>query len=270
MPWAQPRQDFQPGVPWHISGSLLGLDIALAQLGLRRLRIDGIAEEPKLPSIERDALAIGVSLIDATRLTDRDRDQIAAAIARGRERIERLAAGGEAADSVGDALMLDGWRRRTLSWTVQNEPRTTAAEFTLAELLVLGGGAPGADLDAWGTSALQTDGCACTQFPKVNVGRVLGGRPQLAMLAAAIDDFALEVALVLSELKLPAPLARPVLMLGMQDFIDESSTADPNDWRSLARQVQSVPRHRIEDYIAAAAALDGPLVPVETGASRMP
>ncbi len=28
MPWALPRQDFQPGVPWHIGGAILGLDVA--------------------------------------------------------------------------------------------------------------------------------------------------------------------------------------------------------------------------------------------------
>ena len=34
--WAVPRQDFLPGVPWHIAGSVLGLDIALGSLALRR------------------------------------------------------------------------------------------------------------------------------------------------------------------------------------------------------------------------------------------
>ncbi len=44
MPWALPRQDFQPGVPWRITGSLLGLDIALAPLALRRLTLDGLPD----------------------------------------------------------------------------------------------------------------------------------------------------------------------------------------------------------------------------------
>jgi hypothetical protein len=28
--WALPRQDIAPGVPWHITGSILGLDVAMA------------------------------------------------------------------------------------------------------------------------------------------------------------------------------------------------------------------------------------------------
>src|SRR5207245_5964751 len=35
-PWAVPRAEVTPGVPWHVSGSLLGLDIGLAPLALRR------------------------------------------------------------------------------------------------------------------------------------------------------------------------------------------------------------------------------------------
>ena len=47
-------EDFQPGVPWHVSGSLLGLDIALASLTLRRLSLDGPVDAPKVSSIDRE------------------------------------------------------------------------------------------------------------------------------------------------------------------------------------------------------------------------
>src|SRR5262249_604470 len=35
--WSVPRQEVAPGVPWHVSGSLLGLEVALAPLSLRRM-----------------------------------------------------------------------------------------------------------------------------------------------------------------------------------------------------------------------------------------
>ena len=38
--WAMPRQEVTPGVPWHVSGSLLGLDIGLAPLALRRMNFE--------------------------------------------------------------------------------------------------------------------------------------------------------------------------------------------------------------------------------------
>lgn len=268
LPWLLPRQDFQPGVPWHITGSLLGLDIALAPLNLRRLTMDRIAEAPKLSSIEREAFAVDVALIDPLRLKDADRDAIAAAIGRGRERVNALAAGAESLGAVAELLGFDGWRQRAVAWTIQHEPAAVARQFSLVDLLTLGGGAAGADLDAWGTSAIHTDGCACTQLPKPRSWRVLEGRPQIPMMAATMGDFSLAMALMLREMNLPAALARPVLAIAMQDFIDEMDPAYSTDWWSLSRDAQALRRQRVEDYVSAAAAVNGPLVPVESDSSR--
>ena len=268
VPWMLPRQDFQPGVPWHISGSLLGLDIALAPLNLRRMTIDRIADAPKLSSIEREALSIGVSLMDPSRLRDSDLDAISQAITRGRNRLSALLSGAESLDVVADLLGFDGWRWRAISWALQNEPQSLARQFSLVDLLTLGGGAKDADLDAWGTSALQTDGCACTELPSSRAWRVLEGRPQLPMMAATMGDFSLAVALRLRELNLPAALARPILAVAMQDFMDELEPASSNDWWSLSRGAQSLRRQRVEDYVSVAAAVNGPLVPEEPGSSR--
>ena len=45
----------------------------------------------------------------------------------------------------------------------------------------------------------------------------------------------------------------------MLDFVDEVRATDLDDWLSLVRAAAAVPRDRIEDYVAAAAA-DGPLI----------
>ena len=137
--WAQPRQDFQPGVPWHVVGSLVGLDVALAPLSLRRLSMDGLASPPRLQSIEREAFAVNVALLNPRRLGDLDRDRIVVGIARGRARVRRLAANPAELDTVATDIDLDGWRRRTLRWMLQNEPRSMENQFSLAELLTLGG-----------------------------------------------------------------------------------------------------------------------------------
>src|SRR6185312_5285320 len=34
LAWTAPRQDVSPGTPWHVIGSALGLDVALASLTL--------------------------------------------------------------------------------------------------------------------------------------------------------------------------------------------------------------------------------------------
>jgi hypothetical protein len=61
-------------------------------------------------------------------------------------------------------------------------------------------------------------------------------------------------------LRVPARLGKYVLSAALQDFMDEVRATDHDDWLSLVRAAAAVPRDRIEDYIAAAAA-DGPLLP---------
>src|SRR5204862_1473966 len=107
--------------------------------------------------------------------------------------------------------------------------------FSLVDLLALGGGAEGADVDAWGTSALNAEGCACTKLPSPRAWRVLDGRPQFAMMAATMGDFNLAVALILREMKLPSLIAKPILAVAMQDFMDELNPINANDWWTLSR-----------------------------------
>ena len=70
---------------------------------------------------------------------------------------------------------------------------------------------------------------------------------------------------MLKEMRLPAAIAKVVLSGAVQDFIDEVKPTDDADWVTLVRAARSVPREKIEDYVAAATA-GGPLVPdADTG-----
>jgi hypothetical protein len=142
--------------------------------------------------------------------------------------------------------------------------------FSLVEFLMLGGGATGANLDAWGGSALQLEACSCTRFATPHNWRLLSGRPQMAFMAAAMPDLQLFIAMKLKELKLPAALARTVLQAAVLDYVEEVSPTDPNDWWTLVRRARTVPQNLVEDYVASAAAVDGPLVPDETESTRQP
>ena len=51
-----------------------------------------------------------------------------------------------------------------------------------------------------------------------------------------------------------------MLSAAVQDYIDEVRPSDNEDWLTLVRAAQRVPRDRTEDYVAAITA-DGPLVP---------
>ncbi len=261
--WAIPRQDFLPGVPWHIAGSAIGLDIGLAPLALRRMDLDRGVDMPLLHSPEREAFAVSAVLVDGRAVTDASRDAIATAIAAGRRRIEALAAGKEPLDAVAAAIALDGWRRRAASWLVEHEPARLAELFSLTELLILGGATLGPDLDSWGTSALHLHGCVCTRLIPTSWWRLLAGRPQHGLMASLVADVNLRIAEALANLRLPAALASHVLAFAVQDFIDEVAPTDPNDWLALTRSAQRLSRIKIEDYVAAAAAVGGPLVPVD-------
>lgn len=258
-PWALPRQDFQPGVPWHVTGSLVGLDIALGPLALRRLSMDSLAAPPKLQSIEREAFAVNVALLDPRALRDIDRDRIVDALGRGRARVRALAAAPAEFEKLENELELDGWRQRTLRWVLQNERASIENQFSLAELAVLGGLEPAA-FDAWGAHSLLSVGCLCTRFPQPRTWRVLAGRTQLAMMAASTVEMNLELAQRFAALHLPAALLPSVLATAMQDFVDTVDTADANDLTALSRRARALSRNAVDDYVAATAA-NGPLMP---------
>jgi hypothetical protein len=111
-------------------------------------------------------------------------------------------------------------------------------------------------------SALAGAGCLCTRVAPPSQWRLMTGRPQLGLMAETVADLNLHIAVTLSELQLPAAVAKAVLSAAVQDFIDEVRPTDFNDWLTLVRASQSVPRERIEDYVAIATS-DGPLVPQE-------
>jgi hypothetical protein len=259
-PWAVPHPDVTPGVPWHVSGSVLGLDIGLAQLALRRVNVDRVLEAPKLTSNERETFALSVSLMNPFALRDPDREVIADAVERGRARVAALARDGEALDHVAEELSMEPWRRRAVRWMLTHESDRLPLMFSATELLALGGGRA-ADLDAWGMATLA-QGCVCSRLTPPGRWPTLLGRPQLGLTATGVADLNLRVAIMLRDFHLPAALAKIVLAGAMQDFIDEVKPTDDADWLTLVRAARTVSRERIEDYIAAATAV-GPLVPAD-------
>jgi hypothetical protein len=250
------------GGPSHLVGSALALDVAMGSLALRRINTDRVPEAPMLNLMQRDGFAATVAVMDSWALTDDDRDEIAARVDRGRGRVDALVSSPgkiDAADAIAREARLDGWRTRALGWTARHEPNRVARLFSMTELLVLGGGSPSA-FNPWGTYALRTAGCLCTELAAPGRWQSWWGLSQAGLPAALVADLPLRVAVILHNLQLPAVLAKPVLAAAMQDFIDSVNPTDGNDWLTLARAAQAVGRERFEDYIAAATA-DGPLLP---------
>ena len=256
--WSMPRQEVAPGVPWHVRGSALGLDAALAPLGLRRVDMTRVSDAPRLTSNERQTFALSVALLNPFGMTDADRDALTDAIARGGQRIRLMTA--ESLDAVARDVRLDGWRRRALQWSLLNDPVEVPRLFSLTERLYLGGSPPPAVMDGWGMAAVVSHGCVCTRLAAPAERWNLSGRPQLGLISTAVPDVHLRVAIVLRELGLPAGIARHVLSAAVQDYVDEVRPNDTDDWLTLVRTGQMISRERIEDYVAAVTA-DGPLIP---------
>jgi hypothetical protein len=244
--------------PWHLVGSVLSLDVAMAPLALRRISVDRVPDAPMLNLMHRDGFAAAVAIMNGAVLSDADRDRIAEFIDRGRQRVDAIVAGREGADAAARDADLDGWRTRALTWTIAHDPSNTRSLFSLTELLVLGGGRAAA-FNSWGTYGFRTAGCLCSRLAPPNEWRRWWGLSQVGLPAILVADLPLNVALVLHNLHLPAVLAKPVLAAAMQDFVDGINPTDGNDWLTLARAAQAVDRTRFEDYVASATA-DGPLV----------
>src|SRR5262249_53212039 len=152
VPWALPRQDVTPGLAWHVHGSLLGLEVALANLDLHRLNSDRALEAPTLSANEREIFAVSAALVNGSALGDVSRDAALDAIERGRRRV--VLADAAELSAIVDELGIDGWRRRSLAWTLQHERGRLEALFSLGELFVLGDPAHVVDRDVWGMAAI--------------------------------------------------------------------------------------------------------------------
>ncbi len=261
--WAMPHQEVAPGVPWHVAGSALGLELALAPLSLRRTDTGRIGGAPRLTSNERQTFAMSVALLNPFAFEDSDRDRIVEAVVRGRHRVAAAIGDPALLEAVFSDASIDPRRKRAVAWTAAHEPNRVESMFSLTELLYLGG-MPDTSLDAWGMADVPVSGCLCTRLSPPGTWTRVTGRPQLGLLATTVADLNFRVAIVLNELKLPAAIERHVLAAAMQDFIDEVKPTDADDWLTLVRSAQSVTRERIEDYVAAVAA-SGPLVPAAAG-----
>ena len=257
--WAMPKRLVGPSVPWHLAGAALGLDIAAPFLALRRIDTAPPPRSPVLDSTEGGTFAMSVALLDPRAMRNDDLDAIAGAIARGRHRVDALAAGDGDVNAVAGEVAMDGWRVRALRWSLRHEPQRARSWFSMTELLYLGGGRR-TDLHAWGMSAIDVTGCICARLTAPDLWTALVGRAEPRLLIATVADLNLHVAVALSEMRLPAALAKPVLEFAVLDFVDRAPSLHLDDWLTRVRAAQGLSSEQIEDYVSAVV-VEGPLVP---------
>jgi hypothetical protein len=251
-PWALPEEVSGPGVPWHVRGSLLGLERALARLSLHGLAGDDLPENaPVLDASHRQTLAAPAVLVNSRDLSDADRDAVAAAIEAGRRRVAALRSGGPEIEVVGREAGLDPWRVRALEWLLEHEPSAGGSFFSLGELLRLG--APGEERwDAWGVADELVSGLRPRLPRPLPLDETSGRTPQPA-LAEVFCDLGLRVAVHLAERRLPASLAPALVSTLLADLLAEARPLAPDDRLGLDAWVRDQPRDRLDDAVASLA-----------------
>jgi hypothetical protein len=262
--WRLPAESHTPK-GWRVSGSLLGLDVALARMALRRLDSNMMPPEPRLVSAERQTAALSVALLNPMALNDAARDEIAAALGRGRARLAAVDGDRQAIDAIARDAGLSAWRREALAWTATNDRENLEAQLSLVETMWLGKPrtSDAMSLDGWGAAVLPLNGCVCLAMPRAAPWELLIGRPSLGLLATRGADVAILVADTLSSLKMPAEIAPGVIAFAMQEVMDQARPAHFDDWSEFSRAARVMPRHTLVDFIAAQTA-GGPLLPARS------
>jgi hypothetical protein len=262
LAWRLPREEFGTAQGWRLSGSLLGLDLALARLAIRRMDSGDMPREPRLTANERQTMFLTAAWMRPGAMSDAARDELAAALGRGRARIDALTADPEAIDRVAHDAGLSEWRREALAWTIQHDRGALHDQFSLTETLWLGAPRMSAalDLDAWGPAQFALTGCPCLNMPAPGDWELLTGRPAVGLLGTRNADVQLRVAELLARLQLPASLAAGTTAFAIQDVVDRAQPAYFGDMLAVSRAVRDITPDRLTDYVAALASA-GPLLP---------
>jgi hypothetical protein len=254
--WRIATESFGPS-GWRLTGSLLALECAMPTLALSRLDTTTIPSGSRLSTSDRRTLMLTVALTEASGLRDADRAAIAAAVARGRERVLALRTDPDGWPAVARDARLSEWRSNAGAWLLPRSPAQALKRFTLAELYRLGDRTD--RKDAWGAAASPLDGSLALRLPG-DPWEEYAGRPGMGLLGSQLADVSLRTALALDELHLPAAIGRAVLSYAMQDVLDRAQPAHFDDFLAMAFAARDLENDRFEDYVAALTA-SGPLLP---------
>jgi hypothetical protein len=262
-PWRPPVESRDREAGWRVTGSLLGLDLALGRLALRRVASEEMPPAPRLSDIERRAVVEPVVLLSPFDQADSDMTRLADALARGRRRIAEAGPSGITLERLAEEAGLDEWRLQMLPWMREHEPEYILGLWSLSEIAGLGvvDGSGLNGFDAFGGSQWSLRGQLACRFPWRQTWTTLSGRKGSGIVPAMAADLVIAVAESLAAEKLPARLTVGVLSVAAQDLLDRVRVSHADDWAGLTADAQRVVRGRLEDYVAALTS-NGPLVPM--------
>ncbi|MGB2714608.1 MAG: hypothetical protein WBC51_10545 [Vicinamibacterales bacterium] len=266
--WSFPIPSTDPRRGWHMMGSVLGLEVRLADFRLTRVSSRLPTRRPTLDDDRRRLLIEVAALIQPRSLADDARDAIVAALRKGRARVAALT-NRESAQALADEIGLSPASGSLLSWVVANDRERLAAALSPTEVLWAGlERAPmPPTFHAWGGPAEPRLGCLCLQMIDRRPWETYAGRWHSGISASGFSDLNLRVTELLAEIAMPAALTAPVLSSATLELVEGATMRDHDDYRGLTEYVGSLRRARVEQYLALLTT-DGPLVPLETEESR--
>jgi hypothetical protein len=247
---------------WRGVGSLLGLDVRLAELSLVRLSTRLPPRKPSLNEEDRRVFVEDVALVEPAAMTEAGRTELVSRLKAGRTRLASIRTV-EQVTALADEIHVSSTRRALLRWIVVRDPSRLAAFFSPSELLWIG--LEGRPLDprlhAWGAPSESRLGCLCLRILDRRPWELLAGRWGTGAFASGIPDLNVRLSELLAQLDMPAPLLGPVLMSAALDFVNTAISRGADDRRGLIEFVQALTPARIEQYLALLTT-DGPLVPL--------
>jgi hypothetical protein len=254
--WRLPNPATPEGA-WHLEGSMLDLDVCMAERWLTRVSLKPLRQPPSLQRADRQALVETVVILEPPSLSDGARDTIAAAVRAGRTRI--AAAQASDLDAIADAVPLDPVRRSLLPWVFAHSRDRLVPFFSTADLVALGLQTREPRLDPWGAPAWPGQGCPCVRLPERWPRDRFTGHPDSGLIASAFPDLSFRLAEALADLDKPASLLPGVLAAATADLVDRAPSRYPGDMRGLVEHVQDLTKDEVEQYLALLTS-GGPLV----------
>lgn len=262
--WSAPVVVVDEGTRWHVRGSVLGIDVALAPLALRRATTRLPSHRPTLNTADRRVLIESVPLVRRGGLRGSLASDVHEASNVARARLAR--AGSDAATCLEVAATLTAAHLRSalLAWQCSQQPSQVAGMLSMREMLALGGwtdlvrGTAPATLPAtgratgraFGAVAQPMTGAWTLWMPPPHAADRFGGRWGTGIAASAFADLQLRALDLLGELGLPAVLLPEVLAGLTWEFVTRVPAAYPDDWFALNEMVWHIDVEAAERALA--------------------
>jgi hypothetical protein len=247
---------------WRLTGSILGLDVALARLSLRRAFSETLPPPPAFREVERAAFAEAAVLTNPFDAGPDAYATLIASVRAGRARVSSASRDPDQLQMLLATVGLDEWRTNLVAWMSSHEPDRVLEILSLAELADIGGGrlAPGTPVSSGWSLGAELRGVPLMW----RSWTTLAGRKSTALVPALVPDLAIGMAEALDRLRVPAALGRGVLLMAAQDLLDSLRTNHDDDWMTLVDRARRVAAGPVEDYVAGQT-IWGALIPDEGG-----